>query len=1018
MIDYMNIGRKRTMLNVFLGAGTFLLLYFISQYNYLFFHTVAELFPVVIAWSFFIIAWNTKGIIKSDVIIFLGVAYLFIGGIDILHAFSYQGFNFIVGADKGANPATQLWIIARYMESVTLATALFLLSKKVNIGLGFITYGAFFIIAICSIFAWDIFPDCYITGSGLTPFKKYSEYTIIVIFTTTLCLLHHKRELFGKKIYPLIASALIFKILSELSFTLYVDIYGLLNFIGHVLKVISFYLMYMVLIRFGLSEPYKALFKGLSNSEKRYRQMFNTNTSVKMIISPQTASIVKVNQAACDFYGYSEDELLSMKISDINSLSPDETQREMEQAKREHKLYFNFVHQLKSGELRDVEVYSGPVKQGDDTYLYSIIHDVTDKKKNEDSLNFQSLLLNEIQDHITATDLEGNILYVNDAEIRTTKRRKEELLGKPVSIYGDDPSKGAAQNDIIEGTLKNGYWNGQVVNYDADGNEIIMFCRTKLIRDTKHQPWRMVGISTDITKQKQAEQALRESEDKFRAMFDNAPLSYQSLDQDGNFLEVNDTWLRIMGYERVEVIGKNFSIFLHPDWKEHFQVNFPRFKAVGEVLGVEFEMVKKDGSLILVSFHGKISHDEKDQFKQTHCIFRDITQESKLLEEKTKLETQLLQAHKMEAIGTLSGGIAHDFNNILSPLLGYAEMMKEDLPNHSELHDSVDEILKASLRAKDLVKQILTFSRQNEHKIKAISLQKIIDEALGLLKSSIPATIEIKTNINPKCNMVLADPTQIHQVIMNLSTNAYHAMQNSGGQLTISLKQRNIGSNDLKEHDIAIGSYAILTISDTGAGIRKEVIEKVFDPYFTTKGIGKGTGLGLSVVQGIVKQCKGAIDIYSEVGKGTNVRVFFPTMGDETFKHKNDIGFTVKGGSERILIVDDERAIAAMEKSMLQRLGYNVTAYDVSYDALEDFKNQPESYDLVISDMTMPNFTGIQLAKEIKSIRQDIPFIICTGFSDQINKHNIKELGIDAYISKPVLKNDIACLIRKLLDAK
>ncbi|MBI9092281.1 MAG: response regulator [Desulfobacterium sp.] len=373
----------------------------------------------------------------------------------------------------------------------------------------------------------------------------------------------------------------------------------------------------------------------------------------------------------------------------------------------------------------------------------------------------------------------------------------------------------------------------------------------------------------------------------------------------------------------------------------------------------------------------------------------------------------------MEAIGTLSGGIAHDFNNILFPLLGYAEMMKEDLPKNSPLHDSVDEILKASLRAKDLVNQILTFSRKSDHEIKAVRLQKVIHEALGLLKSSIPATIEIRTEIDPNCNMVLADPTQIHQVIMNLSTNAYHAMENHGGQLIISLEQGEIGANnDLKEHDMAIGSYAILTISDTGAGIEKKFLEKVFDPYFTTKEIGKGTGLGLAVVQGIIKQYKGTIDISSNLGKGTKIRVFLPTLEKEIFEPTFDVDVPIKGGSERILIVDDEKAIVTMEKKMLQRLGYDITAFSESLDALEDFKKKPDSYDLVLSDMTMPNLTGMQLAKTIKSIRQDIPFVICTGFSDQINENNIKELDIDAYVSKPVLKSEIAFLIRKLLDAK
>lgn len=520
----------------------------------------------------------------------------------------------------------------------------------------------------------------------------------------------------------------------------------------------------------------------------------------------------------------------------------------------------------------------------------------------------------------------------------------------------------------------------------------------------------------DITAIREAESALENSEERFRTLYEKAPLSYQSLDKEGNFIEVNKTWLQVMGYTRNEVIGKNFSEFLHPDWRDHFKENFPKFKAVGEILGVEFEMTKKNGDYILVSFHGKIAKDKNDDFKQTHCIFRDITQEKQLLKDKEALESQLRQAQKMEAIGNLAGGIAHDFNNMLFPLLGYAEMLKEDLPKDHPLQDNVNEILQASLRARNLVKQILTFSRQNEHEYKAVELQAVITEIIPLLKSNIPDTIHIRTDIDQDCETIMADPAQMHQVIMNIITNAYHAMQDTGGDLNIILKQVQIDSKPIGVEKFALGRYALIEISDTGTGMGQEVLDKVFDPYFTTKETGKGTGLGLSVVQGIVKACKGDIRIHSEKGKGTVVQVYLPTFESALEKKKITPVATPANGGETILVVDDDPAIVQMVGEMITRLGYHVAPYTDPSEALAHFSENPDRFDVIISDMTMPEMSGIQLSEKMKAVRQDIPFIICTGFSDQIDDASRAQYDIQGYIEKPVIKMEMAKKIRSVLQ--
>jgi len=396
--------------------------------------------------------------------------------------------------------------------------------------------------------------------------------------------------------------------------------------------------------------------------------------------------------------------------------------------------------------------------------------------------------------------------------------------------------------------------------------------------------------------------------------------------------------------------------------------------------------------------------------------FRDITEKKRAEEDREKLQNQLTQAQKMEAIGTLAGGIAHDFNNILSPLLGYAEMLKLDLPVDHPFQASADTMITSALRARDLVQQILTFSRKSELEIKPIKLHAIVKEAIKLLTSSIPKTIDINQNIDISCGAVNADSTKFHQIIMNLATNAFHSMEETGGKLTITLNQVHIEQDSSEYKDLLPGTYVCLTVADTGIGMGTDVIDKVFDPYFTTKEKGKGTGLGLSVVHGIVKECNGDILIDSEPGKGTDIHVYFPIIESRAIKRAETTGPAI-GGTERILLVDDEEAVIRMEERMLERLGYQVTIRTDSIEALELFKTNSDSFDLVISDMTMPNMTGIQLAQKIKNIKANIPIIICTGFSEQLTNEKCQALGINDYLMKPIIIKELAETIRRTLDA-
>ena len=393
----------------------------------------------------------------------------------------------------------------------------------------------------------------------------------------------------------------------------------------------------------------------------------------------------------------------------------------------------------------------------------------------------------------------------------------------------------------------------------------------------------------------------------------------------------------------------------------------------------------------------------------------------KKVEERTKTlakyERQLQQVLKIQAIGTLAGGIAHDFNNILFPIVGYTELTMDEVSEDSIAHKNLQEILKAANRAKDLVQQILTFSRQSDQERKPIKVQHIITEALRLLRASIPASIEIAHAIQDDCGPVMGDATQIHQVIMNLCTNAYQAMQDKGGKLEVILTEIDIGYEEMIDKiGMQPGKHLRLLVKDEGCGMEATVLDRIFEPYYTTKEQGKGTGLGLSVIHGIVKNHGGDITVKSTPGKGTIFQVYLPLIDHLDLTTELEPINGAAKGEERILLVDDEEQIVAMERQMLENLGYRVTARTDSQEALKVFAKHPRDFDLVITDMTMPYMTGDQLAQKMLDIEPNIPVILCTGFNEIITEEKALAMGIQKFVMKPVVKNDLATTIRSVLD--
>ncbi len=409
-----------------------------------------------------------------------------------------------------------------------------------------------------------------------------------------------------------------------------------------------------------------------------------------------------------------------------------------------------------------------------------------------------------------------------------------------------------------------------------------------------------------------------------------------------------------------------------------------------------------------------LEENARKQQEYTERLKSEITARTE--EERTRLQEQLVQAQKMEAIGTLAGGIAHDFNNILGAISGYTELLQMDAAPDTPTRARIDQVLKATARAKGLVDQILAFSREGEHEEKPIDMAMVVKEVLNLLRASIPTTIEIQRNIEANGAMVLADPTQIHQLIMNLCTNAAHAMEETGGILEVGLQVVSLnrgGPSALRE--LPPGSYVMLWVRDNGHGMSQEIMDRIFDPYFTTKEKGVGTGLGLSVVHGIVNRHKRAITVESQLGEGTLFTVYFPRVHMESLEGEDTVDLP-QGRGERILLVDDEVMIAEVEKEMLTRLGYRAFSVTSPLAALEAFREGPEQFDLVLTDQTMPGMTGEMLAREIMAIRTDMPVILCTGYSHLITEEKAKASGIRRLIMKPLVIRDLAETVRSVLD--
>ena len=549
----------------------------------------------------------------------------------------------------------------------------------------------------------------------------------------------------------------------------------------------------------------------------------------------------------------------------------------------------------------------------------------------------------------------------------------------------------------------------------ADGGIRWVFERGQAAYGPDNRPLFLGGIILDITDRVLAEEALREREERLRAIVENEPECVKLVDREGNVLEMNQAGLRMLEADSLDqLLGRCVCPLIAPADEPAFR---EMIAAVfqGESRELVFEVIGLRGGHRVLETHSVPLWDgpQRREVRALLGVTRDITERRRAEQIRQSLEAQLRKSQKLEAIGTLAGGIAHDFNNILAAVIGHAELLAQDVDEGHEGQESIRGILLAGARAKELVQQILTFSRLRERERRLVSLEPIVLEALKLLRPTLPATIEIRAEIDAEGAQLLADSTQMHQVVVNLCTNAAYAMREHGGLLEVQCRTV-VLPGPLGQTNP--GRYVQLTVRDTGAGMDAATLDRVFDPFFTTKPHGEGTGLGLAVVHGIVQSHDGLITASSELGHGTRFEASFPAVEGRSTAVVPDEKSMRRGSGEHILVVDDEPSLVRIASRILDRLGYRVTAHTRPAEALADFLERPDDFDLVLSDLTMPRMTGLDLASLMLERRPDLPILLTSGYSGSLDPDELTRVGIRELVGKPFLAQTIADAVARGLN--
>jgi PAS domain S-box-containing protein len=753
--------------------------------------------------------------------------------------------------------------------------------------------------------------------------------------------------------------------------------------------------------------------EALRQDEDKFRRLFELESDALFLIDNADGRILEANRSATVIYGYSRKELLKLRNIDL-SAEPEQTS----QATREQLPIVPVrYHRKKDGTVFPVEITGSHFGwRGRKVHIAAIreigwrLH--IEEELRESEQRYRTLFERNLNP-IAIIDKTGRYIDVNPAFLEFTGKTREQLLRMSVFDFAVPDKRGiqeTAHREVWEtgGTLETEYF--------IDGKIKVLELTVSPVSYRGIDA--VVGVGRDITERKQSEASRKKIEKELiernqfiETILDNLPigLAVNYIDE-GKATYVNKKFEEIYGWPREDI--EDIETFFQKVYPDPVHRDKIKKRILEDIQSKDPERMAWEG-LSVTGKDGRkriVLAKNIPLYEQNLMIstVQDIT-------ERQNLETRLQRAQKLEAIGTLAGGIAHDFNNILSAIIGYTEITLNSIEKNAAIHDYLQQVYAAGLRAKDLVRQILAFARQSEEELKPIRLDKTVHEILKFIRASVPTTIKIQQRVESD-SVIMGNVTQVHQMLMNLCTNAAQAMEAEGGIMEVTLKDIKIdGGSETKKTTLKPGEYIQIRVSDTGVGIPPDIIESIFDPYFTTKEPGEGTGMGLALVHGIIESYGGQITVDSKPGEGTVFAIFLPKIKrqKEIISREAEI---IPDGSEHILYVDDELPLARTGGRLLEDLGYAVTTRTSSVEALELFRTKPDEFDLVITDMTMPNMTGDQLAVELMKIRFDIPIILCTGYSKKISDKTAFDIGIRAFSYKPVVRAELAKTVRKVLD--
>jgi PAS domain S-box-containing protein len=1012
----------------------FAILYIISRINYPLFHTIADTFTVFIASGIFVVMWYSRRHIDNNYLLYSAIALLFFAFLDFLHMLGNKNMGVF---PQYGNLGPALYIASRYVLSISLVIAPLFINRKLRVVPVFFAYSLVTLFILLSIFYWKNFPVCYVEGVGLTTFKVASDYAICLILMGALALLLFNRQSFDARVLRLLSVSIILSIATGMSFTLYTDPFGLMNAIGHFFQILSFYMIYLAFIETGLTKPQDIVFKRLNESEERLR-LANKATNDVVWDWDVINDTERWNEAGTVVFGWTE--IVERPVTAawwVERVHPDDRQRVeagvfavVDDPARSH-WQDEYLFLKADGTYAEVmdRGYVLRNEQGKAIRMIGAMIDFTSRKQAEEKLRESEERFRTFFDlpgagfAITAAD--GKWIHFNNKFAEMLGYSREEFEQKTwmeLNPYEDFIKEKELFMEVIDGARSSTNLEKRYIS--KDGSLIDVIVATEVVRNNDGSVAYFASIILDITSRKQAEEALQANEARLRAVFDSVQDFIFIKDANRRYLVINNFFQKRFQVDPSVFLGHTdaeIPIFENKDMTGAIVHNTDAMVLRGETAHFDL-MHRVCGTLLTLDILKTPIRDRQGNVTGICGVSRDITDRRKAEEEKRGLEERLNRAEKMESLGTLAGGVAHDLNNVLGIVVGYAEMLMDELDEANPMRNDLEKILEGGNRSAAIVQDLLTLARRGVQTKNTVNLNATIMDCQKLPEFekvfSYNPQIKLQTDLESDLLNIIGSPVHLAKSIINLAANAVEAMPN-GGVLKIATANQYLDVPIQGYDNIREGDYVVLTVSDTGEGIPERDIKRIFEPFYTKKIMGRsGTGLGLAVVWGTIKDHNGYINVESTEGKGTTFTLYFPVTREEIASDQVSVSMSeYMGRGETILVVDDINRQRELASRMLTKLNYSVSNVASGEDAIEYIKTH--EVDLLVLDMIMDlGIDGLETYEKILQINPLQRAVIVSGFSESDRVREAQKIGAGAYVPKPYILEHLGMAVRKELDRK